>query len=85
MLSGYISYNNVCSQVVALYGEKTSKGNGKVFLDQVKRGRKYLFCGPILQMKKHITFTNVEDLPQSKLMIVAPMVFQKLNLNGTLT
>ena len=39
---GYISFNKELSQVVALYSDMPGKGYGKVLLDKVKRGRKYI-------------------------------------------
>ena len=41
-VSGYISFNKELSQVVALYSDMPGKGYGKVLLDKVKRGRKYI-------------------------------------------
>ena len=39
---GYVSFNKELSQVVALYSDMPGKGYGKVLLDKVKRGRKYI-------------------------------------------
>ena len=41
-VSGYISFNKELSQVMALYSDKPGKGYGKVLLDKVKKGRKYI-------------------------------------------
>ena len=41
-VSCYISFNKELSQVVALYSDKPGKGYGKVLLDKVKKGRKYI-------------------------------------------
>ena len=40
--SAYVSFNKDLSQVVALYSDKPGKGYGKVLLDKVKEGRKYI-------------------------------------------
>ena len=40
--SAYVSFNKSLSQVVALYSDKPGKGYGKVLLDKVKEGRKYI-------------------------------------------
>ena len=40
---GYLSYITEVSQVVRLYVNIPSKGLGKVFLDQVKMGRNFIF------------------------------------------
>ena len=40
--TAYVSFNKHLSQVVALYSDKPGKGYGKVLLDKVKEGRKYI-------------------------------------------
>ena len=40
--TAYVSFNKDLSQVVALYSDKPGKGYGKVLLDKVKEGRKYI-------------------------------------------
>ena len=40
--SAYVSYNKGLTQVVALYSDKPGKGYGKLLLDKVKEGRKYI-------------------------------------------
>ena len=40
--SAYVSFNKELSQVVALYSDKPGKGFGKVLLDKVKEGGKYI-------------------------------------------
>ena len=41
-VSAYVSFNKDLSQVVVLYSDKPGKGYGKVLLDKVKEGRKYI-------------------------------------------
>ena len=40
--SAYVSFNKELSQVVALYSDKPGKGYGRVLLDKVKEGEKYI-------------------------------------------
>jgi len=38
----YVSFNKDLSQVVALYSDNPGRGYGKMLLDKVKKGRKYI-------------------------------------------
>ena len=61
-INGDISYNSHSLQISALYVNKKGEGHGKILLDQIKVDYKYLNCGAMNFIIRHMSFIKEKDL-----------------------
>ena len=61
-INGYISYNPDLLQISVSCVNKRGEGIGKILLDRIKSDSKYLLCGVMNLIIRHISFIKEKDI-----------------------